>query len=103
MRPRDLDDQERRQLLDGSADRGVIRTSLEKIGLEVDEAMLDGLLEEGHDHAERRALEDSQRTLVESLCRPLGAPIYELPRLPGGVDMAGLYELAELLSVEGLA
>jgi anion-transporting ArsA/GET3 family ATPase len=98
VRPQDLDDQERRQLIDEAADRGVIRTSLEKIGIEVDEAMLDGLLEEGHDHAERRALEDSQRVLVESL----GVPAYELPRLPGGVDMGGLYELAELLATGGL-
>ncbi len=98
VRPRDLDEQERRQLIDDTADRGVIRSSLEKIGLDVDEAMLDGLLEEGHDHAERRALEDSQRALVESM----GVASYELPRLPGGIDMGGLYELAERLSDEGL-
>jgi anion-transporting ArsA/GET3 family ATPase len=98
VRPQDLDSEERRQLVDETADRGVIRTSLEKISLEVDDAMLDGLLEEGRDHAERRALEDSQRVLVESL----GVPAYELPRLPGGIDMGGLYELAELLAAEGL-
>ena len=59
---------------------------------------MDGLLEEGHDHAERRRLEDTQRALVEQL----GAPTYELPLLPGGVDLAGLYELAEALCEEGL-
>jgi len=60
--------------------------------------LVDGLLEEGHDHAERRQLEDTQRALVEQL----GVPTYELPRMPGGVDLAGLYELAELLREEGL-
>ena len=98
VRPQDLDAEERRQLLDGTADRGVLRTSLDKIGLEVDEEMLEGLLEEGRHHAERRALEDSQRVLVESL----DVPTYELPRLPGGIDMGGLYELAGLLGAGGL-
>ena len=30
-------------------------------------------------------------------------PTYELPHLPGGIDLAGLYELAEALTEEGLA
>ena len=29
-------------------------------------------------------------------------PSYELPRLPGGIDLGGLYELAELLAEGGL-
>src|SRR6195952_3553960 len=98
VRPQDLDAEERRQLLDGTADRGVLRTSLDKTGPEVDEEMLEGLLEEGRHHAERRALKDSQRVLVESL----DVPTYELPRLPGGIDMGGLYELAGLLGAGGL-
>ena len=40
-----------------------------------------------------------QRAIVERL----GVPYYELPRLPGGVDLSGLYELAEELTEEGLA
>lgn len=98
VRPQDLDDDERRSLIDDTADRGVIRTSLEKVGVEVDETMVEGLVEEGRDHAERRALEDEQRGIVEAL----DVPSYELPRLPGGIDLAGLYELAEILSEEGL-
>ena len=68
-------------------------------GLDVDDELLDGLLGEAHDHAERRALEDAQRRLVADL----GVPTYELPRLPGGVDLGGLYELAALLKAEGMA
>ena len=63
-----------------------------------DDELLDALLEEGRHHAERRRLEDSQRAIVESL----GVPYYELPRLPGGIDLSGLYELAEELTEEGL-
>ena len=37
--------------------------------------MVDGLLDEGRHHAERRRLEDAQRALVEEL----GVPSYELP------------------------
>ena len=43
--------------------------------------------------------EDAQRRLIAEL----GVPTYELPRLPGGVDLGGLYELAALLKAEGMA
>jgi anion-transporting ArsA/GET3 family ATPase len=98
VRPQDLDAEERARLLDGTADREALVASLEKAGISADDELVDGLLEEGHDHAERRQLEDSQRALVEQL----GVPTYELPLMPGGVDLAGLYELAEQLCEEGL-
>ena len=78
---------------------GRIGKELGSAGLDVDDELLDGLLGEAHDHAERRALEDTQRPLVADL----GVPTYELPRLPGGVDLGGLYELAALLKAEGMA
>ncbi len=102
VRPQDLDADERAQLLEETADRGTIRAGLEKVGMDADEAMVEGLLDEGHAHAERRAVEDEQRAVIEKLCSPLGVPTYELPRLPGGVDEGGLYELAAVLSQEGL-
>jgi anion-transporting ArsA/GET3 family ATPase len=98
VRPQDLDAEERARLLDGTVDREALVASLEKAGISADDELVDGLLEEGHDHAERRQLEDSQRALVEQL----GVPTYELPLMPGGVDLAGLYELAEQLCEEGL-
>jgi len=98
VRPQDLDQDERRQLLGDTADRDVIRTSLDKVGVEVDDAMVEGLVEEGRHHAERRALEDEQRAIVDAL----GVPTYELPRLPAGIDLTSLYELAEVLTAEGL-
>jgi anion-transporting ArsA/GET3 family ATPase len=98
VRPQDLDAEERAGLLDGTVDREALVVSLEKAGIPSDDELVDGLLEEGRDHAERRQLEDTQRALVEQL----GLPTYELPRMPGGVDLAGLYELAEMLCEEGL-
>jgi anion-transporting ArsA/GET3 family ATPase len=98
VRPQDLDAEERASLVDGTVDRQALVASLEKAGISADDELVDGLLEEGHDHAERRQLEDTQRALVEQL----GVPTYELPLMPGGVDLAGLYELAELLREEGL-
>ena len=98
VRPQDLDVEERRGLLDGTTDREELVASLEKAGISADEELVAGLLEEGQYHAERRQLEDTQRVLVKQL----GVPTYELPLMPGGVDLAGLYELAEALREEGL-
>jgi hypothetical protein len=67
--------------------------------VEDDEGLVSGLLAEARDHAERRALEDSQRALVDDL----GVPTYELPRLAGGVDLGGLYELAADLRKQAMA
>jgi anion-transporting ArsA/GET3 family ATPase len=99
VRPRDLKVKDLAAARKGTLDRGAIRTDLAEVGVDVDDALLDGLLSEARDHAERRALEDSQRKVVGGL----GAPAYELPRLAGGVDLGGLYELAQCLKDQGLA
>ncbi len=57
------------------------------------------LVIEGLEHAERVALERQQRAELEALDRPL----YELPALAGGIDLGALYELAELLTEQGMA
>ena len=46
-----------------------------------------------------RALEDGQRALVAAM----DVPSYELPRMAGGIDLGGLYELAGLLREQGMA
>jgi hypothetical protein len=99
VRPQDLDAEEREQLLAGTVDRGALVTSLDKVGIPAEDTLVDALIEEGRHHAERRRLEDSQRALIDAM----DVPSFELPRLPGGVDLGGLYELAELLTEEGLA
>jgi anion-transporting ArsA/GET3 family ATPase len=99
VRPRDLKVKDLAAARRGTLDRGAIGADLAEAGVAVDDALLDGLLSEARDHAERRALEDSQRKVVNGL----GVPAYELPRLAGGVDLGGLYELAQTLKDQGLA
>ena len=99
VRPRDLKVKDLAAARKGTLDRSLIESDLAKAGVAADAGLVDGLLSEARDHAERRALEDSQRKLVKAL----GVPSYELPRLAGGVDLGGLYELAAALSEQGLA
>ena len=99
VRPRDLDDEQLRDISEDTVDREALAKELSSVGVDVDDALIEGLLAEARDHAERRALEDSQRELVAEL----GVPTYELARVAGGVDFGGLYELAAQLREQGLA
>lgn len=99
VRPQDLDEQARAALLDGKVDQAALAKALGTAGLDATPALVKSLVAEGRDHAERRALEDSQRELVGAI----GVPTYELGKLAGGVDLGGLYELAESLCEQGLA
>jgi len=99
VRPQDLDAAALKAARGGKIDAGALAADLKRVGVEVDDALVEGLLEEARDHAERRGLEDSQRKLVQAL----DAPTYELPRMPGGVDLGSLYELAAALKQQGMA
>ncbi|GAA4702407.1 ArsA-related P-loop ATPase [Nocardioides conyzicola] len=99
VRPRDIAAADLAAALDGRLDTTRLTADLEEAGVDLDEGLVDGLVAEAHDHAVRRALEDAQRQVVAGL----GRPAYELPRLPGGVDLGGLYELAATLKQQGLA
>ena len=94
VRPRDLTPE---QLV--GADATAVAGDLEAAGVEADAALVDSLVHEGREHAVRRSLETSQRALVDGL----GVPTYELPRLPQGVDLGALYELAARLREQGMA
>ena len=99
VRPRDLDAADLAAARAGRLDRAGIEADLKESGIDDDNGLVDGLLAEAADHAERRALEDAQRELVAEL----DVPTYELPRLAGGVDLGGLYELAAALKEQGMA
>ncbi|HEX3932423.1 MAG TPA: ArsA-related P-loop ATPase [Nocardioides sp.] len=99
VRPGDLGEDQLVALRNGRVTKRKVASDLTRAGLTGSGDLVLGLLTEGRDHAERRALEDSQRELV----RGLGVPAYELPRLVGGIDLGGLYELAALLREQGLA
>jgi anion-transporting ArsA/GET3 family ATPase len=70
-----------------------IRAQLVDAGVIVTPELVDGLLAEAHDHAQRVDLEREQRTLLEET----GLPIIELPALPEGIDSGSVRELADLL------
>jgi anion-transporting ArsA/GET3 family ATPase len=99
VRPRDLRVKDLAGARRGELDRQAISADLVSAGIEVDDGLVDGLLDEARDHAVRRALEDAQRKLVKRL----DVPTYELSRLAQGVDLGGLYELAACLRDHGLA
>ncbi|WP_232676790.1 ArsA-related P-loop ATPase [Nocardioides sp. R-C-SC26] len=82
-----------------AVEAGTIASDLAAAGMTPDDDLVDGLLTAARDHAERRDLENTQRALVNDL----GVPVYELPRLPQGVDLGALYDLASRLREQGLA
>jgi anion-transporting ArsA/GET3 family ATPase len=99
VRPRDISAADLETVRSGGLDAGRIAADLKEAGVDPENGLVEGLLGEARDHAVRRALEDDQRELVAGL----GRPTYELPRLPGGIDLGGLYELAGCLKDQGLA
>jgi anion-transporting ArsA/GET3 family ATPase len=98
-RPQDLGEEARDAALAGALPAESVEADLVQVGIEVSRGLLAGLLEEGRGHAERRRLEDGQRDRVTAL----GVPTYELSRLPDGIDLGALYELAAELREQGMA
>ena len=99
VRRNELDDDARDQAVSGDLPRELIVADLEGVGVEPTDNLVAGLLTEAREHAERRSLEDEQRKTIGSL----DAATYELPRLTGGIDLGGLYELAAELCEQGMA
>ncbi|WP_367133384.1 ArsA-related P-loop ATPase [Saccharothrix sp. HUAS TT1] len=83
---------------EGRVDAGRVRAGLAAAGLEVDADVLDGLVEQAVEHALRVRMEErAKEKLAES-----DLPTVELPELTDGVDVAALYELAEVLVGRGV-
>ena len=83
----------------GRLPRDEVVDGLVAAGLNVRDPGVDALLAEAGEHAERVALEKAQRRTIKTLARPT----YELPLLAEGVDLGGLYALAERLCAQGMA
>ena len=83
----------------GALPRDEVMAGLAAAGVDARDPAVDALLAEAGEHAERVALEKTQRRTLKTL----GRPTYELPLLPHGVDLGGLYELAERLCSQGAA
>ena len=78
--------------------RAEIATGLAAAGLPTSAAVVDALIGEAVDAADRVALEAAERGALASL----GRPTYELPWLAEGIDLGGLFELAAVLTDQGL-
>jgi len=76
-----------------------VAADLTRVKVRISDAVVDGLLAEGREHAERVALEREEAKVIAGLHRPT----YRLPSLPEGVDANGIRELAEALVAEGMA
>ena len=94
LRQADLTAAARRRL-----DRDAVVAGLAAAGVGVGTAVVDALLAEAAEHAERVALEKAERRTLKAL----GVPTYDLPMLAEGVDLGGLYGLAERLCRQGMA
>jgi anion-transporting ArsA/GET3 family ATPase len=77
----------------GKVTKTELRRGLVSAGLPTDAATITGLQSEAKAHLTRRELEESLRTELAEL----GRPMVELPLLVPGVDRAGLDRLADLL------
>lgn len=83
----------------GTLDADEVTAGLAAAGLPYGAGVVDGLLVEAREHAARLALEKRERAAVDEI----GRPVYELPLLAAGVDLGGLYLLAERLTEQGMA
>ncbi len=80
--------------------REEIQRAVMAAGMGKDTAVIvDALVGEAADHAARVAVEDTERQRIASL----GRPVYELPFLSSGIDLAALYELSGMLKQQGMA
>jgi len=98
-RPPLLTDQQLELAGAGNLPAKKIRSALERAGLAAHEAdIVPALMREAADHSQRVALERREFLRLQEL----SLETISLPLLSGGIDLGGLYELAELLAEAGL-
>lgn len=83
----------------GTLDRVAISKVLRGVGIEVDDALFDGLAREARDRAERVALEATER---KELAR-LRLQTAELPLIPELLDVGAVYQLATAIREQVLS
>jgi anion-transporting ArsA/GET3 family ATPase len=97
-RPPQLDATQRSMAIAGQLPKSEIENEISQSGLMATPQLIDALLTEASDHAERVDLEITE---FERLTQR-GLPIFVLPLLPSGIDLGGLYELAALMTASGI-
>ena len=75
-----------------------LSASLARAGLDASPGIVAALLAECADHTARVDLEQAERVRIAEL----GRPVYDLPFIAGGIDLAALYELAGMLHEQGM-
>jgi len=83
----------------GSLDVGELAIGLKAAGISENHGLAADLMTELREHALQVALQDRERDELLTV----GAPHYELPLIPDGIDLAGLYRLAAALREQGAA
>jgi anion-transporting ArsA/GET3 family ATPase len=83
----------------GAIARKNVAADLARAQVRATDALVDGLLSEARDHAERITLERDEAKVIAGL----GRPTYRLPSLSEGVDANGIREMAEILIAQGMA
>jgi hypothetical protein len=82
----------------GTLDGARLRKTMASAGLDLGAPVIDALLAEVGEHAERVDLEERGRDALAHLSRPT----YELPRMADAVALDSLYEMAEMLCQQGM-
>jgi anion-transporting ArsA/GET3 family ATPase len=83
----------------GSLDAAELAIGLKAAGISDNHGLATNLATELREHAVQVAMQDRERDELQSAA----GPHYELPLIPDGIDLAGLYQLADVLRQQGAA
>jgi anion-transporting ArsA/GET3 family ATPase len=83
----------------GSLDVAELAIGLKAAGISDNHGLATNLATELREHAVQVAMQDRERDELQSAA----GPHYELPLIPDGIDLAGLYQLADVLRQQGAA
>jgi anion-transporting ArsA/GET3 family ATPase len=98
-RPAMLDAADLTAAASGSLDAAELILGLKAAGISENHGLAANLMTELREHAQQVALQDRERDELLTA----GLPHYELPMIPDGIDLAGLYQLAAKLREQGAA
>src|ERR1700689_121701 len=98
-RPAVLDAADLAAAASGSLDVAELAVGLKAAGISDNHGLAADLMTELREHALQVALQDRERGEL----RESGRPLYELPMIPEGIDLASLYQLAATLREQGAA
>ncbi len=98
-RPATLDSADLAAAAGGTLDISELAVGLKAAGISDNHGLAADLMTELKEHALQVALQDRERDEL----RTSGRPLYELPMIPEGIDLASLYQLAAALRQQGAA